>query len=89
MSRIIAPCSLELYKSQRLAGVHREFLTSRNLRREHWQARNETAGFSRFVVSLPSATEQYNRGGIHEADGNFIAAVEHQATASIPIQAVN
>jgi hypothetical protein len=53
---------------KRLADILREFLTSRNRRREHWQARNETAGLSRFVVSLPSVTEQYNRGGIHEAD---------------------
>jgi hypothetical protein len=33
------------FQSQRLAGVLREFLTSRSLRREHWQAGTEAASF--------------------------------------------
>jgi hypothetical protein len=43
--------------------VLREFLTSRNLRREHWQGGTEAASFclSRPVASLPSAAERYNR----------------------------
>jgi hypothetical protein len=39
------PICLQDWKSQRLHGLLREFLTSRSLRREHWQGGTEAARF--------------------------------------------
>jgi hypothetical protein len=39
------PVCLQDWKSQRLHGLFREFLTSRSLRREHWPGGTEAARF--------------------------------------------